>query len=95
MSQVLLRCARTNHRVVLLFKDSKSGTAELCGTRFSNDLEKHAQMKKQTQYPDHAWGFAPQRKLGPAISEAAEPAGATPSAAYLPFTSRWSEARPR
>ena len=30
-------------------------------------------MKKQTQYVDHAWGFAAQQKFGPAISEAAEP----------------------
>jgi heavy metal translocating P-type ATPase len=30
-------------------------------------------VKKQTQYVDHAWGFAAQQKFGPAISEAAEP----------------------
>jgi hypothetical protein len=28
MSQVLFRCPRINHQVVLLFKDSQSGTAE-------------------------------------------------------------------
>jgi hypothetical protein len=38
MSQVLFRCPRINHQVVLLFKDSKSGTAGLEGTRFSNEL---------------------------------------------------------
>jgi hypothetical protein len=31
-------------------------------------------------------GFAPQRKFGPAISEAAEPRCATPSAIKLPDT---------
>jgi hypothetical protein len=34
MSQVLFRCLGINHQVVLLFKDSKSGTAEHGGTRF-------------------------------------------------------------
>jgi hypothetical protein len=35
------------------------------------------------------------KKLGPAISEAAESRCATPSAIKLPDTARWSEARPR
>jgi hypothetical protein len=38
MSQVLFRCPRINRQVVLLFKDSKSGTAEPGGTRFSNEF---------------------------------------------------------
>ena len=36
MSQVLFRCLCIDHQAVLLFKDSKSGTAELGGTRFSD-----------------------------------------------------------
>jgi hypothetical protein len=38
MSQVLFRCPRINHQVVLLLKDSKSGTAEHEDTRFSNEF---------------------------------------------------------
>ena len=52
-------------------------------------------MKKQTQYANRAKAFAPHRNFGPAISEAAEPRCATPSAIKLPDTPRWSEARPR
>jgi hypothetical protein len=37
MSQVLFHCPLINHQVVLLFKDSKSGTREPGATRFSND----------------------------------------------------------
>jgi hypothetical protein len=47
MSQVLFHCPRINQQVVLLFKDSKSGTGEPGGARFSNDLKKQAQLKNK------------------------------------------------
>ena len=43
-------------------------------------------MKKQTQYANRAKAFAPHQNFGPAISEAAEPRCATPSAIKLPDT---------
>ena len=46
----------------------------------------HAPVKRRSQHADCSMGFAPQRKFGPAISEAAEPRCATPSAIKLPDT---------
>ena len=40
MSQVLFRPRRINHQVVLLFKDSKSGTAESGDSRLSIEISK-------------------------------------------------------
>ena len=51
--------------------------------------------EEQTQYAHHAYGFAPQQKFGPAISEAAELNRGHAERGYLPLTSPWSEARPR
>ena len=72
MSQVLFCCLRISRQAVLLFKDSKSGTAGGGRTRFSNHFKKHARVKGQTQYAYGASVFAGQQKFGPAISEAAE-----------------------
>jgi hypothetical protein len=55
----------------------------------------HAPVKRRSQHADCSMGFAPKRKFGPAISEAAQPRCATPSAIKLPDTTCWSEARPR
>jgi hypothetical protein len=46
----------------------------------------HAPVKRRSQHADCSTGFAPQLKFGPAISEAAEPRCATPSAIKLPDT---------
>jgi hypothetical protein len=81
MSQVFsVVCALINRQVVLLFKDSKSGTAEHGGTDLKKILKARTS-EKQTHYAHCARGFAPQQKFGPAISEAAESqADATASA---------------
>ncbi|SRR5260370_674946 len=63
MSQVLSLCPRINHQVVLLFKDSKSVTAEHGGSKFSNHFYKHARLKKQTQYAHRARGTCPSTKI--------------------------------
>jgi hypothetical protein len=95
MSQVLLRCLRINHQVVLLFKDSKAGPRSMEVPDSQMISLKAPTSEKQTNYAHRARGFTPQQKFGPAISEAAEPSRAMPSAIQLPHTSRWSEARPR
>ena len=95
MSQVLSDCPRSNHRAVLLFKDSKSGTSVPGGTKSSNDFEKRAPVKKQTQYPYRPRGFAPQQKSGPAISEAAEHSRCHAQRDPATHKSRWSKAQPR
>jgi hypothetical protein len=48
MSQVF-PYPRTSHQVVLLFKDSRGGTAEPKVTGFSHQLQMYARMKVQTQ----------------------------------------------
>jgi hypothetical protein len=57
----------------------------------------HEQEHERTisQYDNRAKAFAPHQNFGPAMSEAAEPRCATPSAIKLPDTPCWSEARPR
>jgi hypothetical protein len=96
MSQVLFRCPRINHQVVLLFKDSQGGTSTLeLPDSERNSLRRHALVKKQTQYANRAKAFAPHQILSPAISEAAEPRCSTPSAIKLLDNPRRSEAPPR
>ena len=81
--------------MVLPFKDSLGGTWFLNLFDFNwSCLRRHAPLKKQTQYANRAKAFAHQN-FSPAISEAAEPRCATPSAIKPPDTPRWSEARPR
>ena len=96
ISQVLFERLCVSQAVVLPFKDSEGGTwpLELLDFNWSY-ICRHALVKKQTQYANRAKTFAPHQNFGPAISEAAEPRCATPSAIKLPDTSRWSEARPR
>ena len=77
--------------MVLPFKDSKGGTCSysiLIGVT-------SAGTRQETQCVNRAKAFAPHQNFGPAISEAAEPRCATPSAIKLPDTPRWSEERPR
>ena len=94
-SQVLFRRICVSLAMVLPFKDSLGGTWFLNLFDFNwSCLRRHAPLKKQTQYANRAKAFAHQN-FGPAISEAAEPRCATPSAIKPPDTPRWSEARPR
>jgi hypothetical protein len=94
-SQVLFRRLCVGLAVVLPFKDSEGGTWLLDLFDFNwRYIWTHAPLKK-AQYANHAKAFAPDQNFGPAISEAAEPRCATPSAIKLPDTLRWSEARPR
>ena len=96
ISQVLFERLCVSQAVVLPFKDSEGGTCPLELLDFNwSYICRHAPVKKQTQHANRAKAFAPHQKFGPAISEAAEPRCATPSAIKLPDTSRWSEARPR
>ena len=93
MSQVLFRCPRINHQVVLLLKDSKSGTAEHGGSKFSNNFYKHARVTKQTLI---APGDLPFNKNSvPPLARPLSPPGTTASAILLPHTPGWSEERPR
>ena len=96
ISQVLFERLCVSQAVVLPFKDSEGGTwpLELLDFNWSY-ICRHAPVKKQKQHANRAKAFAPYQKFGPAISEAAEPRYAAPSAIKLPDTSRWSEARPR
>jgi hypothetical protein len=94
--QVLFRRPSVSLALVLPFKDSQGGTSTVELSDFKrNSLRRHAPVKKQTQYADHAKAFAPHKILGPAISEATEPRCSTPSVIELPDTPRWSEAPPR
>jgi hypothetical protein len=65
MSQVLFRCLRVNPQVVLLFKDSKSGTAEPKGT--SNHFHKARASEKITAVMLIAPKDFPFNNFGPAI----------------------------
>ena len=96
ISQVLLRRLCVSLAEVLPFKDSEGGTwlLDLFDLNWSY-ICRHAPVKKQTQYAHRAKAFAPHQNFGPAISEAAEPRCATPSAIKLPDTPWRSEARPR
>jgi hypothetical protein len=94
-SQVLFRRLCISLAKVLPFKDSEGGTWLLDLLDFNwSYICRHAPVKKQTQYDNRAKAFAPHQNFGPAMSEAAEPRCATPSAIKLPDTPCWSEARP-
>jgi hypothetical protein len=96
MSQVSFCSLRASHQVVLLFKDSKGGTTELGGTRFSDHFLEARMRKKNKRCMLVALGDLPRNKnLVPRLARPPSPAGAAPSAIELPHTSRWSEARPR
>ena len=91
--QKLLQMSQFYSVVVLLFKDSTSGTADLEILDFQITRSMHEERTNAVGSSPRA--FVPQQKFGPAISEAAELGRCHAQRDVATPTARWSEARPR